>query len=141
MKKSMTALQIAGLLALLVLGGACMGVRVMQGVHDPDSYFDRARHEIRRIETEDPARRGHVRQLCLLVYDRHSSELVEVTTPLWLANACLDLGLSAEEHDRDYGLHERYGVNLKALKDLQRLGPGLLVELNDEDSQVLVWLR
>jgi hypothetical protein len=141
MKKSMTALQIAGFLAVLTLGGACVGVRVRQGVHDADAYFEQARRDIRAIEAENPGRRGHVHQVCVLVHDRHSSELVEVTTPLWLANACLDLGLSAAEHDRDYGLHERYGVNLKALKDLKRLGPGLLVEINDEDTQVLVWLR
>lgn len=141
MKKSMIAVQIAGLLAVLILGGACVGIRVRQGVHDADAYFDRARHEIRRIEAEDPGRSGHAHQVCVLVHDRHSNELVEVTTPLWLADACLDMGLSASEHDRDYGLHERYGVNLKALKDLKRFGPGLLVEVNDEDTQVLVWLR
>lgn len=141
MKKSMISVRIAALLAILVLGGACVGVRVRQGVHDADAYFDRARQEIRRIEAENPGRTGRAQQVCVLVHDRHSGDLVEVTTPLWLANACLDMGLSAAEHDRDYGLHERYGVNLKALKDLGRLGRGLLVEVNDEDAQVLVWLK
>jgi hypothetical protein len=141
MKKSMIAGRIAVLLAILTLGGACLGIRVRQGVHDADAYFDRARDEIRKIEAESPDRSGHASQVCVLVYDRHSAELVEVKTPLWLANACLDMGLSAAEHDRDYGLDERYGVDLKALKDLSRLGRGLLVEVNDEDAQVLVWLR
>ncbi len=144
MKKSTTTALFVTLLALLLLGSACLGVHIRQGVRDADSYFDRARREIDRIQAEDPDRHGPVHRLCVLVHDRHSHELVQVSTPLWLANACLDLGLSAAEHDRNNGLaecQERYGLDLRSLKDWDRFGPGLLVEVNDEDSRVLVWLR
>jgi len=144
MKKSTTAAFFISLLAVLLLGSACLGVHIRQGVRDADSYFERARHEIDRIQAEDPDRHGAVRRLCVLVHDRHSHELVEVSTPLWLASACLDAGLSAAEHDESSGLREcreRYGLDLRSLKDLDRLGPGLLIEVDDEDSRVLVWLR
>jgi hypothetical protein len=58
-----------------------------------------------------------------------------------MANACLDLGLRAADHDRDYGFDKRYDVDLRALQDLSRFGPGLVVDINDEQSRILVWLR
>jgi hypothetical protein len=141
MKKSMTAVEIAAFLVVLLLGASCLGIQIRQGVRDADRYFDQARREIRRIEDEDPGRQGRVHQVCVLVHDRNSQELVEISTPLWMANACLDLASDAADHDWDHGLKDRYGLDLGELRDLRRFGPGLLVDINDRDSRVLVWLR
>jgi hypothetical protein len=144
MKKSTTAALFINLLAVLLLGSACLGLHIREGIRNADPYFDRARSEIQRIQAKDPGRHGAVHRLCVLVHDRQSNDLVEVSTPLWLAEACLGVGLSAAEHDRESGLQdfsERYGLDLRSLKDLDRLGPGLLIEIEDEDSRVLVWLK
>ena len=141
MKKSMTVVEIAALLVLLLFGASCLGIHIRQGVRDADHYFDQARREIRRIEEEDPGRHGRVRQVCVLVHDRRSQELVEIDTPLWMANACLDIASDAADHDWDHGLKDRYDFDIGELRDLRRFGPGLLVDINDRDSRVLVWLR
>ena len=141
MKKSIAAARIAALLAVLFVGTSCLGIHIRQGVRDADRYFERARKDILKIQDEDPGRHGRVHQVCVLVHDRDSQELIEVSTPLWMANACLGMVAEAAEHEGDHGLKDRYDLDLRELGDLRRFGPGLLVEINDEDSHVLVWLR
>lgn len=141
MKRSITTARFAVLLAVLLFGVSCLGIHIREGVRDADRYFDRARQEIQSIQKEDPGRRGGVHQVCVLIYNRSSRELVEISTPLWMANACLDMISDAAAHDEDHGLGDRYDLDLKELKDLRRLGRGLLVEITDEDDRILVWLR
>lgn len=141
MKKSITMGGIVLVLAALLAGTACIGVHIRQGVRNADRYFDDARREIVRLEREDPGRRGDVHQVCVLVHDRRSEELVEINTPLWMANSCLDMVSDRADRDWDRGLGDRYDLDLKDLKDLRKFGPGLLVDINDRDSRVLIWLR
>ena len=37
--------------------------------------------------------------------------------------------------------HTKYDFEWEALRDLGKIGPGLLVEVVSEDDQVLVWLK
>jgi hypothetical protein len=140
MKKSTFIARIVIVLAALAVASACVGVRVREGVRDADRYFDRAKAEIDRIQSEDPGRRGRVHEVCVLVHDRGSHELVEVRTPLWMAEACLGL---AADCDRDWEreIRTKSDIDIHDLRHLDRFGPGLVVEINDPDSRVLVWLR
>jgi len=141
MKKSIIAVRTVALLVVIFATGACAGVHIREGVRNADAYFDRALRDIHELQVRDPGRRGGVSQICILVHDRHSAELVDIAAPLWLAETCLDLGLDAAEHERDYGLSERYNIDLNAFKDLRHFGPGLLIDIEEEETRVLVWLR
>ncbi len=141
MKKSITSAGIVILLALILLMTGCIGLRVHEGVADAGRYFDRAQAEIAGIQAADPDRTGRVRELCVLIHDQRSHELIEISTPIWVANACLELASDEAGGDWDRNLKDRIGFRLDEVKDLDRLGPGLLVELNDSDTRLLVWLR
>jgi hypothetical protein len=141
MKKSITIAQITAILTVVLLAASCLGLSIHHGVRNPGAYFDRALGEIRDTEREDPARVGPVREVCVLLYDGDSGDLLEVNVPLGIANACLDLGATAAEHERDWNLVSGRGLDLRGVKDLRRFGPGLLAQINGEDGRLLVWLR
>jgi len=76
----------------------------------------------------------------VLVYDPSDGELVRVSVPLWLARKAAD--------EADFDLGEELGEKLEGrlrgirLSELEKVGRGALVEVEDEDgTQVLVWLR
>lgn len=134
-------LQALGLGLLVLAAGACFRVHVTKDFRDADLIFRDAYREVERLETAHPHRQGRAHEVCVLVLDRSSHELVRVQVPLWLAKMCLDLGLSIAEHDRDFDFEERYGIDWRKFSDLSQFGPGLLVAVDDEETQVLVWLR
>ncbi len=140
MKRTTLIARIFIVLAALAVASACVGVHVREGVRDADRYFDRAKDEIDRIASHDPGRHGRVHEVCVLVHDRSSHELIEVSTPLWMAQACLDLA-GESDHDWEREIRAKCDIDIHDIKDLDRFGPGLVVEINDADSRVLVWLR
>jgi hypothetical protein len=128
---------VAGLVALL--GTGCF-VDVTH-VSDPEPAFRKA-----RAEAESLARRkGPARSVQVLVYDPDERELVRVSVPMWLARRVekesnwdeVDLD-SAEDGDRAL---RALGGRI-SFKDLERMGLGTLIEVEEEDGeQVMVWLR
>ncbi len=140
MKRTTPTARFVIVLAALAVASACVGVHVREGVHNADRYFDRARAEIDRIAAHDPDRHGRVHEVCVLVHDRSSEELIEISTPLWMAEACLSLAAEGD-HDWEREIRAKCDLDIHDLKDLDRFGPGLVVEFNDPDSRVLVWLR
>jgi hypothetical protein len=141
MKKLQPPLRALGLGLLILAAGACFQVQVIKDSREADRAFREAYQEVERLEAVPPLRRGRAQEVCVLVFDRQARELVRVEVPFWLAKACLDLGLSVAEHDHSFGFEERYGFDWRKFRELDRFGPGLLVSVDDEESQVLVWLR
>jgi len=128
-------------LALILLGfTGCIGIQVRHGVHDADAYFDRAEREIARLERHREDRPCRVHSLHLLAHDRREGELVRISVPLWMAELAMDIGADADRH-HDFDLEERYDVDWRALRDLDRFGPGLLVALASDHDRVLIWLE
>jgi hypothetical protein len=124
-----------GLLGLSLLASGCL-VEV-RTVSDPGPELRRARAEVDEIARHPgPAKSVHV-----LVYDADERKLVKVDVPLWLVHKFKD-----EDDEIDFGhdISGRASDHLKKvrLSDLEKVGRGALVEVEDDDgTQVLVWLR
>ncbi len=141
MKRFVQWSKILAISAIPLFLGACFSVQIERGVQDPSRRFDQATREIERIEQSHPDRRGRATKLCLLVHDGSSDELVSLKVPLWIVQAALDAGLEVDEHHLHSRYSERYELDWKALKRLDRLGPGLLVSVDDDHDKILIWLR
>jgi len=133
----MRKIQILGIVALSLVLSACLTVQVKKGVDDPSPYFEKAYRQIERIHQEFPSREGWARRIHVLVYDGSSGELIKATAALWLVNGCLDLGTKAAEWSGDF--EGDFEFDWRAIKDLGQVGPGLLIEVEDERDRVLIW--
>jgi hypothetical protein len=130
----------AGVLAPLLVAAATTGCFVeVHHVDDPRPAFDRARAEAARVA----GRPGRAHEVNVLVYEPDDRQLVTVSLPLWVARRIAkheggDLDLDDEVGERVRGRLQR---RLR-FEDLERAGRGVMVEaLDDDGSQVLVWLR
>lgn len=157
------AVIIVGILALAVVGGTAFFIyrhvnATPASTMAADQEFTSARArfagqppliEIRKGEepllhrellpAERPANAPKLVSLRVLAYDDDSGKLVHVTIPFWLLRMMPSRHLS-------FLNDERIDVDLDAervrltLDDLERRGPGLLLDTKDKHgSQVLVW--
>lgn len=127
--------------AAAVLSSGCL-VRIekVERVADATAAFREARAEIARLQGSH----GPAHEVNVLVYDPGDREMVRVTVPLWLARKFEGhVDWESELGGDDDG--QRIARHLKrhlSLKDLEKAGRGVLVEVEEEDGeQVLVWLR
>jgi len=92
---------------------------------------------IHRELVKATAERQKLETLRVLAYDRHESKLVRVSIPFWLLRMAPSKNLSFLN---DNGIDiDSERVRL-TVDDLERRGPGLLIDTKDRrGSQVLVW--
>lgn len=133
-------LKAAGAALLFLSAAACFRIHVIEDCRDPGARFVRASREIARLQSENPGRLGRAREICFLVHER-GGQLVEVRTSLALFQAALGLAADIGNEGGDFDFEGRYGLAWRELKDLGRFGPGLLIEVEDEEDRVLIWLR
>lgn len=125
------------LLAAMVSAGCFVDIH---HVSDPRPAFDKARAEAQAVQ----GRPGPAHELNVLTYDPADQQMVRVRVPMWLARK---LGQEAEDgaswsDDSGDDRVERAVRRHVSLKDLERAGRGVLVEVEEEDGeQVLIWLR
>ncbi len=141
MEKLRRATQIALLIMLPLLLGACFGLQVVRNVKNPERYFKRAYRRIERIQDRYPDRVGRPRSIHVLIYDRSERKIIQASAPVWMVNACMDLGTSSVEESEEFDFKERYDFDLAEIRNLDQIGPGLLVEVNDEENKILIWLE
>ena len=130
------------LVAAIAAGALSSGCLVqIEHVRDPRPHFEAARREAARLQ----GRRGPAKELNVLVYDAGEQKLVRVSLPMWLARKIesrvdWDRDDARDSDDRDRVERSvRRHVNLR---EIEKAGLGLLVEVEDDDGeQVLVWLR
>jgi hypothetical protein len=125
----------AGLVVLALLQAACL-VEIRE-VRDPESVFRAAREQAER----DRLRPGRAHRLNVLVFDPDESRLVRVSMPIWLASK---IEGQVRKGDGDRALERSFGPGLAQrirLKELAAAGRGLIADVEDDDGQVLVWLR
>lgn len=132
--------QIATIVLLPLLLSACFAVRVIEDVKNPDRYFKKAYRQIDRIHKDHPNREGRPHKIYVLIYDESDRKLVKVVAPFWLVDVCMDIGEEVGNKD-EFGLEERYDFDWKGLEDLEEIGPGLLVEIEDEKNKILIWIE
>jgi hypothetical protein len=129
-----------GVCALLMLNG-CFYVKVKKGVGNPGKYFRRAHAQLERIHRSDPDRRGKVSRIHVLIYTRSSRELVTIEAPVWIVDQGLEIGSELSDYEEDIDFNQRYDFDWEGISGLCDIGPGLLVEVEDEKSRLLVWLE
>ena len=94
--------------------------------------------KIERIHERHPNREGRSRRIHLLIYKETDRELAKISAPFWLINGCMDIGI--KDSDESFDIDERYDIDWRDIKELEQIGPGLLVEIDDEQNKVLIWL-
>jgi len=133
----MKRLRCLGLIILLPLWmSACLYVEVQDDVRHPERIFRRARREIAQIQRRLP-KVDASRRINVLLYDETENQLITVKAPLCVVEACGDLDKTSREA-AEWG--ERCDFDWNDVRDLKHLAPGLLFEMNDEESRVLVWI-
>lgn len=130
------------LLAAIAAGVLSSGCLVqIEHVRDPRPHFEAARREAARLQ----GRPGPARELNVLVYDAGEQKLVRVSLPMWLARKIesrVDWDKDEARDSEDKRRVERSVRRHVNLKEIEKAGLGLLVEVEDDDGeQVLVWLR
>jgi hypothetical protein len=141
MRNMKKASQLALLIIIPLWLSGCFTVRVIRNVKNPDRYFSSAYKRIDSIHQKRPNREGRADSIQVLVYEASENQLVKVSAPFWLVNTCMDIGIkAADEEEEGFEFDERYDFDWKDIKNLEKLGPGLLIEIEDEESKVLIWL-
>ena len=123
--------------ALLALVQAACLVEIRE-VRDPGPAFREARAQAER----DQRRPGKAHRINVLVFEQDESRLVRVSVPIWLASKIEGHVRRGEETDD--ALERSVGARLARrirLEDLAAAGRGLIADVEDDDGQVLVWLR
>jgi len=128
-------------IACIGLTTACFAVRVSRNVGDPVFYFDRAHRKIARIHRTDPGRRDRGHEVHIMIYDQSDLELIRVSAPFWLVDKCMELGRESDEWDDEREIEDRYDFDWRGLEGLHELGPGLLVEIEDDEAHILIWIE
>jgi len=129
------------LFSLPFIFSACFYVRVVEDVKNPESYFTKAYKRIERIHERYPNRNGHSSEINVLVYEKSNGKLIKVTAPIWFVNTCMDIGVQAGEKEGEFDFEKKYDFDWRGLKDFKKIGPGLLVEVVDEDNKILIWIE
>lgn len=140
MNKIKRTFQTAVILTGLLVFCGCLGVEIKQNINNPDRYFARALDRIERLRLDGIDRPSSPRKVCVLIYDGDERELIQVKTPLWL----IEMFASGERDDQkcDWGGYEdKWDFDWKDWKNIKDMGAGLLVRIEDEDGQILVWLE
>ncbi len=101
-------------------------------VDDPRPAFDDARASAARLQ----GRLGPAKRLNLLAYEPSDHELTRVSLPLGLARRVVaEVDEDARDGARAHALRRLRG------RDLDKLPLGALVEVEDGDERVLIWLE
>jgi hypothetical protein len=140
-----TLLLIVVLMLFLVFTGCLLEVK--DDVDYPAGLFEKTLKKLEKIHAEDPGRKGKVSALHMLIYAGDERKLITFSVPAELAKSTMesvDLGSIKDKNLEKY--HKAVGdVDLKKLKDLDRLGPGMLAEImveeKDGNVHILMWLE
>lgn len=130
-----------GALGLVLAAAFQAGCLVtVEHASNPAPAFEKARSEAQAVA----GRPGPAHELNVLVFDPAESELVRVRVPMWMART-----FAREGHVEAFGegdpAEDRAARAVRrhvSLKDLERAGLGVLLEVAEDDGeQVLIWLR
>jgi hypothetical protein len=128
-------------IVFLILNG-CMNVRIESDVDYPHHLFKKALKEIKTIQAEYPNRKGPVHRINLLVYTGDDRQLVTFSVGKAMAEWAMKQSDMDDEKDfKKYS--KKYGnIRWQQIKDLDRMGPGLLVEVEipEENTHIIIWL-
>jgi hypothetical protein len=134
-----------GIPAVLLAAGVSAGCLIqVSHTTNADAAFREARAEATRLAGGS----GRASQVNVLVFDPDDEKLVRIRVPMWLARKVYriaepdgELEIDFDDDDGDGDLARRLRGRV-SLEELEKAGPGLLVEVDEDGGeQVLVWLR
>ena len=134
-------------LALITVGlffTACPIIYVSHHDSFPAEKFEAALDRITALQADNPDRTGEACELNILVYDGDGGELVRISMPLAIVEWGVDVAQTSVELDEDADWEDEMNpLRHMTPEDLRKLGPGLLVQVDDaeEESHVLIWLE
>ncbi len=135
------------LLALMIIPlffVACPTITVSQHDHCPVELFQAAETRIAALQAANPDRDREAVELRMLVYDGDGGELVKISMPLAIVEWGMDVSKETIELNADSSWDEDLNpITHMRPEDLRKLGPGMLVQVEDveEDTHVLIWLE
>jgi hypothetical protein len=137
---------ILALLIIIFLSGCHLDIQ--EDVDYPADLFRQTMKKIQTLQAKDPGRKGLVSNLNILVYVSDDRELISLSFPTAAAKEALKNVSSLENLDQGEKLGKYVkkldNVKWEKLELLDRLGPGLLVEVEvDEEKDyihALIWL-
>lgn len=130
------------ILPLIFTLSACY-IEIKENVRNPEYHLNKAIREAEKAERDFLWKR-RASSLNIFVYDRESKDIVKISVPIWLFNFCVDIAENfSDEPSKDFKVHSKWNCDFdfRALKKLSKLGPGLLMEVKDENSLILIWMR
>jgi len=131
------------LIIMMLSSTACFNLHVESDVDFPAGRFSAAWERIALLDRHNPDRVGRAREMHMLVYDGESRELVSGTVPMWLVRLGGEEG-KKHGNGRPQEVASRYvDLDQCCMNEMSRLGPGLLVQVDDQgdDTHVLLWLE
>ena len=139
-KKTLFALV---LMIATLFGSGCFGVQVEEDVDFPAGSFAEVRERLVVMERHNPERSGTIAKMHVMVYDGQSREFVKVALPVWLVKKAKDHARHDHRQQPADAAGRYIDLDWSELEDISRLGPGLLVQVEDmrENTHVLVWLE
>jgi len=125
------------LIALLALPGCW--VWIDSNPRNVDAVFREALDEVERIQSVPSAERGKPHRVRLLVYDEGDDQLVKLSVPLWLVRRIAD-HQAEDEPEAGARTEElaRYGLSVDRILEG---GRGVLLQADEDDEKVLIWLE
>lgn len=132
------------ILVVLIFYNGCMNLKIEADVDYPADLFAEAKKKIDRIHATAPDKRGVPSQLNVLVYDGEDRQLVSFSVPQPLVQQALEKSdIGKNEQLQEYS--KKIGhINWEKMKNLDRLGPGLILEVEVSEGKgkvhVLIWL-
>ncbi len=135
-RKNLIAPILAGAAVLFL--NSCFAVQILEDVKNPDKYFKKAYADINKIHRIGPKREGECHQIHILVYDYKEMRLIRVKAPFWLIDKCPDF--DDQPFDSEAGVSRQFEFDWKGIKDLKKIGPGLLLEADGQGDRVLIWI-
>ena len=129
------------MMALLLTG--CL-IDIKSDMDYPAGLFKQTLKKIETLHAKDPARKGTVSNLNILVYDGDDRQLITLSFPITTASETLK-GIDFENDESMKKYSKKIGgIKLKNMDFLDRMGPGLLLETEVEEDNhkvhVLIWL-
>ena len=122
-----------------VLGTAAFAAPVVNASNDSWQVIKNAVREDARPE----AVRGEAKWFKIIITDKHSKEEnLRLTLPLSLVEGLLQLAANEDHHHHfRCGDHDMDIDILAILDQLKKAGPLALVEVNDDDQQIKIWIE
>ncbi len=128
------------LLIILLLNSGCLDLHLEMDVDFPTKMFKEARAEISAIHQKDPMRKGPVSKINFMVYVGEERTLVRFALPK--DKIPKDLSEVSFLDKKDIKELSEKCKDLTKPGNLEKMGPGLLVEIDVADGNVhlLAWL-